>query len=124
MVRGLALDQVSTEDWLKVLWKELRIAAVVGALLGVVNAARILLMYGAFGGGAYEHVGAYALVVSVALFGAVVLAKVVGGMLPLGVKRFGLDPALMASPFIATIVDTCSLLLYFRIAMAVFARYM
>ena len=47
-----------------------------------------------------------------------------GGMLPLAVKRCGLDPALMASPFIATIVDTCSLLLYFRIAMAVFAAYM
>ena len=124
MVRGLALDQVTTDDWFKVLWKELRIAGVVGALLGLVNAARILLMYGAFGGGQYTHVGAYALVVSLALFGAIVLAKVVGGMLPLAVKRCGLDPALMASPFIATIVDTCSLLLYFRIAMAVFAAYM
>lgn len=124
MVRGLALDQVTPGDWLQVLWKELRIAAVVGALLGVVNAVRILLMYGVFGGGQYANVGAYALVVSLALFGAVILAKVVGGMLPLGVKRLGLDPALMASPFIATIVDTCSLLLYFKIAMLVFAKYM
>lgn len=124
MVRGLALDQVTPGDWLQVLWKELRIAAVVGALLGVVNAVRILLMYGVFGGGQYTNVGAYALVVSLALFGAVILAKVVGGMLPLGVKRLGLDPALMASPFIATIVDTCSLLLYFKIAMMIFAKYM
>lgn len=124
MVRGLALDQVTPNDWMKVLWKELRIAAIVGALLAVVNAARIVLMYGVFGGGQYENVGGYALVVSLALFGAVVLAKIVGGMLPLAVKRIGLDPALMASPFIATIVDTCSLLLYFRIATLVFSAYM
>ncbi len=124
MVRGLALDQVTPNDWVRVLWKELRIAAIVGALLAVVNAARIVLMYGVFGGGQYENVGGYALVVSLALFGAVVLAKIVGGMLPLAVKRIGLDPALMASPFIATIVDTCSLLLYFRIATLVFSAYM
>ena len=124
MVRGLALDEVTPADWAKVLWKELRISAIVGALLGLVNAARILLMYGVFGGGQYQNVGGYALVVSLALFGAVVLAKMVGGMLPLAVKKVGLDPALMASPFITTIVDTCSLLLYFQIAMRVFAAIM
>ena len=120
MIRGMALDQVSPTDILKVMGKELRIALIVGAILGLVNGARIMLMYGVFEAGKYQHVWAYALVVSISLFCAVVLAKIVGGSLPLLAKKIGLDPALMASPFITTIVDACSLLLYFRIAMAVF----
>ncbi len=124
MIRGLALDQVTTSDIFRVMGKELRIAAIVGAILGIVNGARILLMYGVFYHGQYDNVMGYAITVSLALFCAVILAKLVGGALPLLVKKVGLDPALMASPFIATIVDTCSLLLYFRIAMLVFDVYM
>jgi magnesium transporter len=66
----------------------------------------------------------YALVVSVSLFCSVILAKLVGGMLPLIAKKLGADPAIMATPFITTIVDACSLVLYFRIAMLVFRNVM
>lgn len=121
MIRGMALDQVTPTDIMKVLSKELRIAVIIGAILGIVNGARILLMYGVFYAGQYDHVFGYAITVSLSLFCAVVLAKLVGGALPLLAKKIGLDPALMASPFITTIVDACSLLLYFRIAMMVFS---
>ena len=124
MIRGMALDQVTPSDILQVMGKELRIAVIVGSILGLVNGLRILLMYGVFQTGKYDNVMGYAIVVSVSLFCAVVLAKIVGGALPLLAKKIGLDPALMASPFITTIVDACSLLLYFRIAMAVFGVMM
>ena len=124
MVRGLALGEVSTEDFLRVIGKEVRVAAIVGAVLGIVNGLRIFLMYNFFYAGQYANVMGYAIVVSISLFCAVVLAKLVGGILPLGAKKLGLDPAIMATPFITTIVDACSLILYFRIAMVVFAGQM
>lgn len=124
MVRGLALGEVEVSDFLRVVGKEVRIAAIVGAVLGIVNGLRIYIMYDVFMRGQYANVPGYALVVSVSLFGAVVLAKLVGGILPLAAKKVGLDPAIMATPFITTIVDACSLILYFRIAMVVFAGQM
>ena len=81
-------------------------------------------MYSVIYAGQYENVLGYAIVVSVSLFFSVVLAKLVGGMLPLAAKKVGLDPAIMATPFITTIVDACSLILYFKIAMLVFAESM
>jgi magnesium transporter len=124
MVRGLALGEVTPEDFMRVLGKELRVAAIVGAVLGIVNGLRIYLMYGVLFAGQYDNVLGYALVVSVSLFCSVVLAKLVGGMLPLIAKKLGADPAIMATPFITTIVDACSLVLYFRIAMLVFRNVM
>ena len=124
MVRGLALGEVSPADFLKVLGKELRVSAIVGVVLGLVNGLRIYFMYSVLYAGQYENVMGYAIVVSVSLFFSVVLAKLVGGMLPLAAKKAGLDPAIMATPFITTIVDACSLILYFRIAMLVFANQM
>ena len=124
MVRGLALDEVSPGDFLKVMLKELRIAAIVGAVLGLVNGLRIWLMYGVLYAGMYENVPGYVLVVSLSLFLSVILAKLVGGILPLGAKKLGFDPAIMATPFITTIVDACSLILYFQIAMRVFHNMM
>ncbi len=124
MVRGLALGEVDPADFLKVLGKELRVSAIVGAVLGAVNGLRIYIMYGILWRGQYANVPGYVLVVSVSLFLSVVLAKLVGGMLPLAAKKLGADPAIMATPFITTIVDACSLILYFRIAMLVFSAYM
>ena len=66
----------------------------------------------------------YAIVVSVSLFFSVILAKLLGGMLPLAAKKLGADPAIMATPFITTIVDACSLILYFQIAQLVFRNMM
>lgn len=122
MVRGLALGEVSTGDFLRVMGKEIRVAAIVGTVLGVVNGLRIYLMYTFLYPGLYTQTELmnYAIVVSISLFCGVVLAKLVGGMLPLAAKKVGFDPAIMATPFITTIVDACSLLIYFNIATAVF----
>ncbi len=120
MVRGLALGEVTDKDFFKVVMKELRIAMIVGSILGAVNGLRIYLMYDVFAGGHYEHVMTYAMVVSISLFMAVILAKLVGGMLPLIAKKCGADPAIMATPFITTIVDAGSLVIYFRVAQILF----
>ncbi len=124
MVRGLALDDVTPADFLRVIGKELRVSMIIGVALALVNGLRIYLMYGVFGGGAYTNVASYVIVVSVALFLSIILAKIVGGMLPLIAKKLGGDPAIMASPFISTIIDACSLIIYFQIAMLVFAQMM
>ena len=124
MVRGLALGEVEPADFLKVLAKELRVSAIVGAVLGAVNGLRIYLMYTFIFAGQYDNVMGYAIVVSVSLFFSVILAKLVGGMLPLAAKKLGADPAIMATPFITTIVDACSLILYFQIAQVVFRNMM
>ena len=110
MVRGLALGEV--------------VSAIVGAVLGIVNGLRIYLMYTFLFPGQYQNVMGYAIVVSVSLFFSVILAKLVGGMLPLAAKKLGADPAIMATPFITTIVDACSLILYFQIAQLVFRNMM
>ena len=124
MVRGLALGEVEPSDFVKVLGKELRVSAIVGAVLGIVNGLRIYLMYTFLFPGQYQNVMGYAIVVSVSLFFSVILAKLVGGMLPLAAKKLGADPAIMATPFITTIVDACSLILYFQIAQLVFHNMM
>ena len=124
MVRGLALGEVEPADFVRVLAKELRVSAIVGAVLGVVNGLRIYLMYTFLFPGQYANVMGYAIVVSVSLFFSVILAKLVGGMLPLAAKKLGADPAIMATPFITTIVDACSLILYFQIAQVVFRNMM
>ena len=124
MVRGLALGEVEPSDFVRVLGKELRVSAIVGAVLGIVNGLRIYLMYTFLFPGQYGNVMGYAIVVSVSLFFSVILAKLVGGMLPLAAKKLGADPAIMATPFITTIVDACSLILYFQIAQLVFHNMM
>lgn len=120
MVRGLALGEITTADFAKVVFKEFRIACIVGSILGAVNGLRIYLMYDVFSTTQYEHVSQYALVVSVSLFAAVILAKLVGGLLPLIMKKLGGDPAIMATPFITTIIDACSLIIYFHVAQLIF----
>lgn len=116
MVRGLALGEITTKDFGRVVFKEFRVALIVGSILGAVNGLRIYLMYGVFATSHYENVATYAIVVSVSLFCAVILAKLVGGMLPLIAKKCGADPAIMATPFITTIIDACSLIIYFHVA--------
>ncbi len=124
MVRGLALGEISSRDWLRVIWKELRVSVIVGVVLGIVNGLRILITYDVFMPGRYENVPGYALVVSLALFFSIILAKLVGGVLPLAARKAHMDPAIMASPLITTIVDATSLIIYFNIAMVVFADKM
>ena len=121
MVRGLALGEVRVQDIGKVFWKELRVSMIVGAILGCVNGLRIYLMYGVFTKNPDPMTWRYVIVVSIALFGAIIMAKLVGAILPLLAKFLHLDPAIMATPFITTIVDACSLILYFHIAEIVFS---
>ncbi len=121
MVRGLALGEVTVRDMGRVVWKELRISLLVGSILGVVNGLRIFLMYDVFAKVKDPNALRYMLVVSLALMLAIVLAKLVGAVLPLLAKLIGADPAIMATPFITTIVDAGSLIIYFHIAELIFA---
>lgn len=108
VIRNMALGEVETRDWLKVLFKEVRVALVSGIALAVVNFLRMVL---------FTKVSTMiALTVSVTLLCTVVIAMIVGCLLPMGAKRLGFDPAVMASPMITTIVDACSLVIYFMIA--------
>ena len=108
IIRNMALGEVELSDWIRVLWRELRIAVVSGLALAVVNFGRMMI---------FSDVGVMiSLVVSLTLLCAIVLAAAVGCVLPMGAKRLGLDPAVMASPMITTIVDAAALLLYFMVA--------
>lgn len=108
VIRSMALGEVELRDWLRVLFKELRVALIAGAALAAVNFLRMIL---------FTSSGMMiALTVSVTLLCTVIIAMIVGCLLPMGAKRLGFDPAVMASPMITTIVDACSLLIYFMIA--------
>jgi magnesium transporter len=108
IIRGLSLDEVTFKDWPVVMWREIRTAVLCGAALSLCNFAKLML---------FDRVGvSVAFVVCVTLLLAVVVAKIVGSMLPILAKKIGMDPAVMASPFITTIVDAISLLIYFRVA--------
>lgn len=108
IIRGLSLDEIHFGDWLTVIWKEIRTAFLCGLTLALCNIVKMLII---------ERVGIQvAFVVSLTLFLAVIVAKIVGSTLPMIAKKIGMDPAVMASPFITTIVDAISLLIYFRIA--------
>lgn len=117
IVRGLALDEIKMNDILRILWKEFRVSLFVGIALSVVNFIKIILVDNLLLG---SNVGYdVALVICITLFCAVVIAKLVGCTLPIAAKKIGFDPAVMASPFITTIVDALALLVYFAVASAV-----
>lgn len=111
MIRGLALNEIRFKDLFKVLWKEFRVGLLVGIVLSVFTFVRVLLVN--------QATAAVSMVVALALFATVIIAKLIGCCLPLLAKRLKLDPAMMASPLITTIVDAASLSLYFTIAKAV-----
>lgn len=108
IIRGLALGDICLKDAFKVLWKELRVSLVVGAALAGLNFLRLFYL---------ERVSLLiSITVTITLFCTVVLAKVVGGLLPIAAKSIKLDPAIMASPLITTIVDSFALFIYFTMA--------
>ena len=111
IIRGLATDEIEFRDILKVIFKELRVAALVGAMLAIVNGIRVVIMY---------HDPMLAFTLGITLLCTVVLAKTIGCTLPLFAKKCGLDPALMAAPLITTLVDTGTILIYFTIATKIF----
>ena len=115
VIRALSLDEVEFSDILQVVWKEIRVAVLCGAVLAVANYAKMMLVDRMLlGNTALSPLVAG--VVCLTLVCAVAVAKFVGCTLPLLAKKIGLDPAVMASPFITTIVDALSLLIYFQFA--------
>ena len=115
VIRSLALNELSTKDVFRVLWKELRVSFLLGASLAVACFGKLLLIDNLLFG--YKDYTPFTCcVVSIALFCTVVIAKMVGCMLPLLAKKVKLDPAVVASPFITTIVDALSLILYCGLA--------
>ncbi|SET67752.1 magnesium transporter [Natronincola peptidivorans] len=111
IIRGMALGEIELEDYLKVFWREFRVSLVVGVSLGTINFFRMLFI---------SQVGvAVAITVSITLVLTIIMAKVVGGTLPIAAKKMKLDPAIMAGPMITTIVDALALIVYFSIAIAI-----
>ena len=108
VIRSLSLDEIEFKDTFAVLWKEFRVAILCGITLVIANFLKLLFI---------DHVPMnIAAVVCFTLLMTIIFAKLVGCSLPILSKKIGLDPAVMASPFITTIVDACSLLIYFQIA--------
>jgi magnesium transporter len=108
IIRSLSLGEISTKDTWKILWKEIRVAVLCGVTLAVVNFAKLML---------FDKVGVQvSLVVCLTLIFDVLASKIVGALLPLGSQKVGLDPAVLASPVLTTIVDAVALLIYFGFA--------
>ena len=108
IIRGLSLGEITYRDVPGIVWKELRVAMLCGSTLALANFGKLMV---------FDRVGVYvALTVCLTLVAAVVMAMLVGCLLPIGAKKLGFDPAVMASPFITTIVDALSLLVYFKVA--------
>lgn len=108
IIRAMSLGDVEFADWLLVIWKELRVSLLCALTLGVVVFGKVM---------AIDRKNAtVALVVALTIFFTIVIAKLIGCTLPMLAKRLGFDPAVMASPFITTVVDALSLLIYFAIA--------
>lgn len=107
IIRGLANDEIKLKDFFKAWWKEVRVAFLVGIALFIANSIRILIQY--------KDVK-LAIIVGCTLMGTVTIAKSLGCILPMIAKKFKLDPAIMAAPLISTILDTCSVFIYFNIA--------
>ena len=108
IIRGLSLKEIEFEDLFKIIWKEIRVAVLCGLTLAIANFAKLLLL---------DRVSfLVAAVICLTLLFVVLIAKLVGCCLPMLASKIGFDPAVMASPFITTIVDALSLLVYFNIA--------
>lgn len=111
IIRGIALGEIQFSDLFRVMFKEFRVSLIVGIALALANGLRILIIYRNEG---------LALVIGLSLIATIVISKLIGCVLPLVAKKLHMDPAIMASPLITTLVDTCSILIYFTIATQVF----
>ena len=112
IIRGMAIEEIRLRDFFKVIFKEFRVALLCSVVLAIVNGARIWITYSD---------PELAIVIALSIIGTVILAKLVGAMLPMAAKAVKLDPAIMATPLITTVVDSCSLLIYFTIATNILA---
>lgn len=108
IIRGISLDEIKMGNIFKVLFKELRVSILCGVVLAIATFIKVILIDRAS--------VAVSFVVALTLLAAIIVAKLVGCSLPILAKRLGFDPAVMASPFITTIIDAVTLILYFAIA--------
>ena len=106
-IRGMATDEISLKDYFRIVFKEARVALIVGTGLAIVNFVRVYLTYQNW---------LFGLVTGISLIGTVFFAKLLGCSMPMLAKKLKLDPAIMASPLITTLVDAGSILLYFAVA--------
>ena len=111
IIRGLALDEIKFSDIFKAIWKELRVALLLGITLAAVTALRIFIQYG---GEYHDQILQISIVVGGTLILTAIIAELMGCTLPMIAKKLGLDPAIMASPLITTGVDLCSNLVFFK----------
>lgn len=118
VIRGISLGQIEFGDFFKVIWKECRVSFLCGCILSVCAVGKVMLVDNLLMHN--PDVTIYvAIVVGLTLFATIVCAKIIGCMLPMVAKKAGLDPAVMASPLISTLIDTVSLLVYFSFATAI-----
>lgn len=117
VIRGMSLGEIRLKDFVRVFFKELRIALICGVVLAAVNGLRLIITYNSD-----PSVDAYklALTVSLAIVATVIMSKLIACMLPMLAKRVKLDPAIMAAPIITTIVDICSTMMFFSLATRIF----
>lgn len=109
IIRGMALGEIRLRDFFRVVFKEFKVSLMVGAALAALNTIWIFIRY---------HSWPVALTVGVSLLCTVCISKAIGCMLPMAAKKIKLDPAIMAAPLITTIVDACSIFVYFNVALA------
>lgn len=108
VIRGMAIGDIELKDVIRVAWKEFRVGIICGVVLGLANFIRLLIQY--------PGQPLVSLTIVLTLMCTIVLAKTIGCTLPMLAKKLNLDPAIMAAPLITTVVDACSLMIYFRIA--------
>ena len=114
IIRGMAVDEIKLSDYFKAVWKELRVSSMVGVILSIVNMIRIYIQYRSI---------QLSIIVGITLVFCVIVAKLLGCTLPMLAKRLKLDPAIMASPMLTTLVDVSSVWIYFQIATIVLAKF-
>lgn len=108
IIRGIALEEIEFSDIFRVMWKEFRVSLIVGIILSSFNFIRLYY---------FDKISILIVaVVCISLFLTIVMAKIIGGILPLVAKSLKIDPAIMASPLITTIVDTAALIVYFKLS--------
>ena len=111
IIRGMSVDEIQLKDFFKVVWTEFRISLILSFSLAIVNGLRILVFY---------RDVTLAVVISLSIIGTVIMAELIGCMLPMIAKKCRLDPAVMAAPIITTVVDALCIVLYFNIALKFF----
>ncbi|HEX6546012.1 MAG TPA: magnesium transporter, partial [Bryobacteraceae bacterium] len=115
VIRAMAIGELRPRDWWRILYREAPTGLVLGCILALIGMARVLLWQAAWSSYG-EHYLLVALTVSVSLVGVVLFGTLAGSMLPLVLRRLGLDPASASAPFVATMVDVTGLVIYFTIA--------